>query len=291
MIVRRGEDDFYVVSYPEQELFDWRWLNMKKPLEGVDIRNITADFGTLMVSGPQSRRVLGQLAGDEAAWSKDSFKFYQHRDVVLAGIPCRALRVSFTGELGWELHPATEDVAPLYRALKAFEPRLCDWGGFAMGSFRLEKGFKAFGSDMTRDHGALEAGIEGKFLRIDEKDFMGRGALVAQGAPERKLVHMAIGAPDGQDCAGNEPIIDTTSGAVVGFTTSGGYGYLARQSIAFGYVASASLESALEVEVLGERYPVTIQKGAFKPKPVEVPVDVADLHIPSTEPPRAAVRL
>jgi dimethylglycine dehydrogenase len=291
MIVRRGEDDFYVVSYPEQELFDWRWLNMKKPLEGVDIRNITADFGTLMVSGPQSRRVLGQLAGDEAAWSKDSFKFYQHRDVVLAGIPCRALRVSFTGELGWELHPATEDVAPLYKALKAAEPRLNDWGGFAMGSFRLEKGFKAFGSDMTRDHTALEAGIEGKFLRVDEKDFVGRDAIVAEGTAERRLVHLGVGTPDGQDCAGNEPIFDSSTGKVVGFTTSGGYGYLAQQSIAFGYVASASLESALEVEVLGVRYPVFIQKGAFKPKPLEAPVDAPGLHVPIVDAPRAAARL
>eukprot|EP00931_Biecheleriopsis_adriatica_P056226 TRINITY_DN33309_c0_g1_i1.p1 TRINITY_DN33309_c0_g1~~TRINITY_DN33309_c0_g1_i1.p1 ORF type:complete len:882 (-),score=165.44 TRINITY_DN33309_c0_g1_i1:45-2690(-) len=267
MLARISEDRFYVISYPEQEWFDWRWMHMHKPPEGVTIENVTADFGTLMVSGPESRRVLGQLAGDEEAWSKENFKFYAWKEVEIAGIPCRALRVSFTGELGWELHPATADVAPLYKALKAFEPRLCDWGGFAMGSFRLEKGFKAFGSDMTRDHHALEAGISGKFLRM-EKDFIGRDALLACQTPERRLVHLAVSSPEGTDCVGNEAIFDTSTGKVVGFTTSGGYGYLAKQSIAFGYVASATLDSgaALAVEVLGEQYAARVQEGAFKPE-------------------------
>lgn len=273
MIVRLAEDKFYVVSYPEQEWFDWRWMQMHKPSEGVAIENCTADFGTLMVSGPESRRVLGQLAGDEESWSKDNFKFYAWRDVELAGIPCRALRVSFTGELGWELHPATQDVAPLYKALKAFEPRLCDWGGAAMGSFRLEKGFKAFGSDMTKDHQALEAGISGKFLRM-EKNFIGRDALESSASPARKLVHLEVSTPSDTDCVGNESIFDSATGEVVGFTTSGGYGYLSGRSIAFGYVASASLDSgtSLAVEVLGSLCPARVQEGPFKPQkamPVE----------------------
>lgn len=267
MLVRLAEEEFYVVSYPEQELMDWRWLQMHVPSDGVSIRNVTADYGTLMVSGPQSRSVLGRLAGDEEAWSAESFKFYQWRDVVLAGIPCRALRVSFTGELGWELHPATKDVAPLYRALKEFEPRLNDWGGYAMGSFRLEKGYKAFGSDMTRDHLASEAGIGGKFVRL-EKDFIGRDALAAAGSPSRRLVHLSIATPEGQDCAGNEPIFDGRGGAAIGFTTSGGFGYLARKSIAFGYVSADALDTGapLEVEVLGERYAAVVQEGPFKPE-------------------------
>lgn len=271
MLVRLAEDKFYVVSYPEQEHFDWRWLHMHKPSEGVEIENVTANFGTLMVSGPESRRVLGELAGDAEAWSKDNFKFYAWREVELAGIPCRALRVSFTGELGWELHPATADVAPLYHALKKAEPRLNDWGGYAMGSFRLEKGFKAFGSDMTKDHHALEAGISGKFLRM-EKDFIGRDALAANPTPERRLVHLAVSAPEGTDCAGNEPIFNESTGEVVGFTTSGGYGYLAQQSIAFGYVASSALDAnaSLAVEVVGERVPARVQEKGFPVKPVEV---------------------
>ncbi|CAE8642933.1 unnamed protein product [Polarella glacialis] len=277
MLARLSEDEFYVVSYPEQELFDWRWLQMQRdsfssdpqtPLKDVDIKNVTGDFGTLMVSGPESRRILGQMAGDEAAWSNDSFKFYDYKEVTLAGIPCRALRVSFTGELGWELHPASGDLEPLYQALKAFEPRLNDWGGFAMGSFRLEKGFKAFGSDMTRDHHALEAGLSKKFLRM-EKDFIGRDALLAGASvePERRCVHLGVSTPDGLDCVGNEAIFNETTGEVVGFTTSGGFGYLAQRSIAFGYVKSSTLDSgdSLAIEVLGERYPAKVQEGPFKP--------------------------
>jgi len=292
MLVRLADDKFYVVSYPEQEFFDWRWLHMNRPSEGVEIENVTADFGTLMVSGPESRRVLGQLAGDEAAWSKDNFKFYAYREVEFAGIPCRALRVSFTGELGWELHPATGDVAPLYKALKAQEPRLCDWGGFAMGSFRLEKGFKAFGSDMTRDHQALEAGISGKFLRM-EKDFIGRDALAASEAPARRLVHLGVSTPDGTDCVGNEAIFNTTTGKVVGFTTSGGFGYLAQRSIAFGYVSSADLDAQapLAVEVLGELCSAEVQEGAFKPVVNSAPVGHLKMVGPSADSSAAAQTL
>lgn len=282
MVVRLADDEFYVVSYPEQELFEWRWFHMYKPDEGVTIQNVTGDYGTLMVAGPESRAVLGKVSGDEDAWSAENFKFYQWKEVEFAGIKCRALRVSFTGELGWELHPASEDLGKLYKALKASEPRLCDWGGFAMGSFRLEKGYKAFGSDMTHDHLATEC-LEKRFIRMD-KDFVGRDALAAAPVPTRKLVHLAVEAVDGVDPIGNEPIFNEDTGAVVGFTTSGGYGYLAQQSIAFGYVATDSLEARLSTEILGTRVNVTIQEGPFKPKPLDSP----DAHSAATVASRTA---
>merc|ERR1719261_528832 len=172
-----------------------------------------------MVAGPQSRAVLASMSDEPESWSAKNFKFYQWRDVTLSGIRCRALRVSFTGELGWELHPLKEDLAPLYLALKAAEPRLCDWGGAAMGSFRLEKGFKAFGSDMTKDHCATEC-LEPRFLRL-EKNFIGRDALALAPPASRHLVHLAVDcASDGLDPMGNEVVRAKASGEVVGFTTS-----------------------------------------------------------------------
>lgn len=281
MLVRLAPDAFYVVSYPEQELFDWRWMQMNAPAEGVDIKNITADYGTLMVAGPESRAALAKLQGDEAPWAADAFKFYQWKDVELAGIKCRALRVSFTGELGWELHPESKDVGALYHALKAAEPRLCDWGGYAMGSFRLEKGYKAFGSDMTRDHNALEAGVPR--MRM-EKNFIGRDAIAKLPAPTRKLVHMGVESPEGIACVGNEPIYNTVSGKVVGFTTSGGYGFLAKQNIAFGYISTEAMGEPCAVELLGVRYPLFIQEGAFKPKEPEVDAAAAAAAVASSRP-------
>jgi len=172
------------------------------------------------------------------------------------------LRVSFTGELGWELHPLTSHLGRLYKALKTAEPRLCDWGGFAMGSFRLEKGYKAIGSDMTKDHVANEA-LEPRFLRM-EKDFIGRDALAALPPPTRHCVHLSVAsAVDGVDPAGNEVIRDQHTGDVVGFTTSGGYGYLAGQSIAFGYVAVEALASPLSVEILGQSYDASVVTEPF----------------------------
>jgi len=265
MLVRVAEDEFYMVCYPESELLDWRWMHThltEDEAKSVELTNITPDRGTLMVAGPKSRDVLAQMADDSEAWSAKNFKFYQWKDVTLAGIPCRALRVSFTGELGWELHPLTKDLGRLYQALKVAEPRFCDWGGLAMGSFRLEKGFKAFGADMTKDHCALEC-LEPRFLRM-EKAFIGRDALASKPAPIRHCVHLAVAsAGDNVDPVGNEVIRDTRTDTTVGFTTSGGYGYLAKQSIAFGYVAEDSLEAPLEVEILGKRYAAVMQKGPF----------------------------
>jgi len=265
MLVRVAEDEFYMVCYPESELLDWRWMHThltEDEAKSVELTNITPDRGTLMVAGPKSRDVLAQMADDSEAWSAKNFKFYQWKDVTLAGIPCRALRVSFTGELGWELHPLTKDLGRLYQALKVAEPRFCDWGGLAMGSFRLEKGFKAFGADMTKDHCALEC-LEPRFLRM-EKAFIGRDALASKPAPIRHCVHLAVAsAGDNVDPVGNEVIRDARTDTTVGFTTSGGYGYLAKQSIAFGYVAEDSLEAPLEVEILGKRYAAVMQKGPF----------------------------
>jgi dimethylglycine dehydrogenase len=266
MLARIAQDEFYMVSYPESELFDWRWMHThlsEQEAQRVSISNITPERGTLMVAGPESRAVLARMSNDPESWSAKNFKFYQWRDVELAGIPCRALRVSFTGELGWELHPLKENLAPLYHALKGAEPRLCDWGGAAMGSFRLEKGFKAFGSDMTKDHCATEC-LEPRFLRL-EKNFIGRDALALAPPPTRHLVHLAVdSASDNLDPLGNEVIRAKVSGEVVGFTTSGGYGYLAQRSIAFGYVNASSLNQELTVEILGKQYDARVNEGPFR---------------------------
>jgi len=236
------------------------------------------------VAGPKSREVLAQMADDPEVWSAQNFKFYEWKDVMLAGIPCRALRVSYTGELGWELHPLTEDLGRLYKALKAEEPRLCDWGGIAMGSFRIEKGFKAFGSDMTKDHCALEC-LEPRFLRF-EKDFIGRDTLAKRSAeqtsPARRCVHLTVASRANVDPVGNEVIRNALTDEVVGFTTSGGYGYLSRKSIAFGYVAQHALAAPLDVEILGERYAATIQEGPVaraeaKPESLQTPTVQARL--------------
>lgn len=132
-----------------------------------------------------------------------------------------------------------------------------------MGSFRLEKGFKAFGSDMTKDHCATEC-LEPRFLRL-EKNFIGRDALALAPPPSRHLVHLAVdSASDSLDPVGNEVIRAKASGEVVGFTTSGGYGYLAQRSIAFGYVSASALDQELTVEILGKQYDARVNEGPFR---------------------------
>jgi len=268
-IARLAEDEFYIVSYPEMEMHDWRWMHMHAPNDGsVSIKNITDEYGTLMVNGPNSLEALAKLA-PSVDWT--SFKFYEHREVELAGVRGHALKVSFTGEEGMELHMPLAELGLVYDALKTAEPRLCDWGGIAMGSFRLEKGIRAAGSDFTKDHNALEAGL-GKFLKVDDKDFIGRDAIKAMrdefrekhgGNPSQVSSLMEMHTPEGIECVGNEPLLDRTTGEIVGYTTSGGYGHITQKSIAFGYIQRQALGRALAVRLLGETYDVSVRDEPF----------------------------
>jgi len=264
-VARVSEDEFYLVSYPEMEMHDWRWMQMHVPQDGsVTIDNITDLYGTLMVNGPQSLASLQKLAPD-IDWK---LKFYENKEVeVIPGVVARALKVSFTGEEGLELHIPLKSVGQVYEALMSAEPRLCDWGGIAMGSFRLEKGIKAAGKDFTKDHNALEAGLE-RFCRMDEKDFIGRDTLLKLrdeykaehgGRAPQCSVLLEVAAPDGIDCTGNEPLIDKASQKIAGFVTSGGYGYLVERSIAMGYVRREYLDKPLAVQLLGDTYDVSIR--------------------------------
>jgi len=235
----------------------------------VSIENITDALGTLMVNGPNSLEALAKLA-PAVDWA--SLKFYDHREVeLLPGIFGRAMKVSFTGEEGVELHISYNNIGRVYEALMAAEPRLCDWGGFAMGSFRLEKGIKAAGSDFTKDHTALEAGLD-RFCQIDKKDFIGRDALLEQrdnhrqhhtGQPPMVSKLMEVHSPNGIDCVGNEPLVDRSTGETVGFVTSGGWGYMVEKSIAFGYIGRDSLSTLLAVWLLGELYDITVRETPF----------------------------
>lgn len=267
-IAKVGEEEFYVVSFPEQEQHDFRWLEMHRAQNpewrDVVIENVTAEIGCLMLNGPASRDILKKFA---PATDWDGFKFYEFEDVEVCGVRARAMQVSFTGELGWEFHVyGAAETAELYEKLMAAEPRLVDWGGTAMGSYRLEKGIRAAGTDFTKDHCALEAGL-GRFIRFDEKDFVGKEALLkkrAQGPPAQTSELFEVHGTEQLDCVGNEPLYERGTDKVVGFTTSGGFGYITQKSIAFGYVLREARNKPLSVALLGERYDVTLrEEGAF----------------------------
>src|SRR5207244_10850118 len=147
-------------------------------LDEVTVSNDTARFGVLCVAGPQARRALAQVT--EADLVNDSFPWLSAQNIPVAGRLVRALRVSYVGELGWELHVGTDFQLELFSALtqagKPFDASL--FGAFAMNSMRLEKGYRAWGADLSTERTPIEAGLK-HLVRLDNRNFEGRDALVA----------------------------------------------------------------------------------------------------------------
>jgi 4-methylaminobutanoate oxidase (formaldehyde-forming) len=185
--------------------------------------------------GPQARRVLGKLTRDDI--SNAGFPFGQLRTIRVAGAPVMALRVTYVGELGWELHIPVEFAASVYEALMAAGAKfgIANAGYRAIESMRLEKGYRAWGSDIGPDHTPLEAGLGWAVKFKKNTPFLGREALEAQRA--RKLPKMlACFTVDDPDVIllGRETIY--RDGKRVGWLSSGGYGHTIGKPIGFGYV-------------------------------------------------------
>jgi dimethylglycine dehydrogenase len=231
-VTRMADDHFYCLSAAAAEQRDADHLHQSKlPHEDVTIRNVTMDRGVLVISGPRSRDVLARLT--DADLSNEGFRWLSGRDIVIAGIPVRALRVSYVGELGWELHPAMDDLAALYDAVWAAgqEFGIANYGLYAVNTMRMEKGYKAWGSELTNELTMIEAGMD-RFIQFKKDDFVGKQATLA--APDRfRIVYGEVDAAN-VDVRGAEPCM--VGGDCVGLTTSGGFGHRTGKSLFFACV-------------------------------------------------------
>ena len=261
-VTRLAPDRFYVLSAALSQGRDLDTLTQGLAEgEDVSVADVTDDWGVLVLTGPASRQVLAQLT--EAGLDNASFPWLSGRQIEVAGVPTRALRVSYAGELGWELHCPMARLADLYGAVwEAGEASgIADFGVYALDSMRLEKAYRGWGGELTNEITMIEADME-RFVDFDKGAFVGREALLERrraGASTR-LVYMEVDAGD-SDVAGGEPVF---AGAdVVGVTTSGGYGHHVGKSLAFAYVDPdrAAPGSGLEVALLGERRGATVLAG------------------------------
>ena len=173
------------------------------------------------------------------------------RELAVGSVPCLALRVTYVGELGWELYCPSEFGAALWDTIweAGAEHGLVAGGYRAIDSLRLEKGYRVWGADITADDTPYEAGL-GFAVKLD-KEFLGKEALVAAGEPERLLCCVTLADPR-SIALGSEPV--RVDGELVGRVTSGGYGYTVERSIAYAYLPAASAEpgTPVEVEIFGE---------------------------------------
>ncbi|MEM8664142.1 MAG: aminomethyltransferase family protein, partial [Pseudomonadota bacterium] len=266
-ITRLSAERFFVISAAAGELPDLDLLREAvDAVPGAAIEPLTEAYGCLVVTGPRARDILAPLT--DADLSTPAFRWLTAQEITVAGVPLRALRVSFVGELGWELHHPIAHQGALYDALMdaGAAHGIRPFGLRAMDSLRLEKAYRAWRSDLTPERSALEAGMD-RFVHLDDnRPFRGRSALEHQqatGLPTR-LVLLRVDAADA-DAMGGEPVWANGSDAPIGMVTSGGYGHTTGQSLALAYVdeAHAVEDAALEITLLDARCPARVSLNAI----------------------------
>jgi len=253
-ITRFAVDRFYVLSGAgaERQAFDQLTFAAG---DDVTINNVTDDYGMLIVAGPNARDVLTPLT--DADLTNASFRWLSGQEIAIAGIPVRALRVNYVGELGWELHAPIAELSTLYGAIWAEGSAhgIVDFGVHAVNSLRMEKGYRGYAAELTNEITLIEAGCE-RFYAPGKGDFKGRTATenLRQKGIATKLVYGEIAATD-CDIYGGEAVMQ--GDRVVGVCTSGGYGHATGKSLTFAYVEPDETDG-LEVVVLGERRALTL---------------------------------
>ncbi|MEL6478164.1 MAG: FAD-dependent oxidoreductase [Pseudomonadota bacterium] len=280
-IVRLAEDDYYCVTAGAAQLYDSDYLVKeaeKKRAEfgWIEVWDVSTQWGVLAIAGPKSRDVLRHLVVDgapETALSNKRFPWLSMRNFDLKMCPTMAIRVAYTGELGWELHHPIEMQNYLFdQLMEAGEPHgltLC--GARAQNWLRQEKSYRAFGSDLGRDASPLESGLD-RFVDLT-KDFKGKTAMEALGIRAR-CVTVLIDGPEDADPWGREALLH--QGRKVGRLTSGGYSVAFGKQIGIAYVEPdlAIPGQKLDLRMLNQLWPAEItEESPYDPQNATIRVD------------------
>jgi dimethylglycine oxidase len=223
---------------------DVEWLRRHAP-DDVVVRDTTAGTCCVGVWGPRARELVQPLTGTD--FSNESFRYFRAKKAYVGTVPVTALRLSYVGELGWELYTTADLGLKLWDTLwNAGQPLGIIAGGRgAFTSLRLEKGYRSFGTDMTYEHDPYEAGL-GFAVKMNKGDFLGRSALQSRGEPARRLSCLTI--PDPADTVmGKEPVYDGES--CVGYVTSAAYGYTVGMGIAYAWLPARLAEPGSTVQI------------------------------------------
>lgn len=253
-ITRMGEDHFYLLSAAAAELRNTDLLlKSKKDDEQVTIKNITKEWGTLVVAGPRSRDLLSKIT--DADLSNESFRWLTGKEIEIAGVNTRALRINYVGELGWELHMPIDQLEALYDTVWAAGEAygIADYGMYALTSLGKEKAYYAWGVELINEITMIEAGME-RFINFDKGDFVGRDALLQRQKEPLKwnIAYVEVEADD-TDVRGAEPVFDGEK--LIGVTSSGAYGHTVKKSLAFVFVPPeyAAPGTTFDIEIMSHR--------------------------------------
>ncbi|MDG1935649.1 MAG: FAD-dependent oxidoreductase [Paracoccaceae bacterium] len=250
--IRISEDNFVLITAASAQWHDGEMIRKVLP-EGINVRETTIERDTLVVTGPKSREILKNLTDADLSqgWLTHQFANVARRKAFL-------IRVSFAGELGWEIHAENENMPDIYEAVIGAGAK--PFGMWALNSLRMEKGYRTWKGDLSSDYSMFESGLD-RFVKLDKpEDFDGKTALLSekqQGSKKRFVALMV----DAGDC--DAPYMSTLwyNGHIVGETTSGAWGYRVNHSIALGMLQTdlAVPGTQIEVEIFGKRCKATVQ--------------------------------
>ncbi len=267
-VARVAEDEFYIVTGTGFATHDFDWIARSIPAGArAELVDVTPAFAVLSLMGPQARAVLARVCPDDLG--NTAFPFGTARRISVARCPVLALRVTYVGELGWELHLPADMAVTVYQALMAAgaDLGLVNAGYRAIETLRLEKGYRAWGSDIGPDHTPVEAGLTWACKLKTPLPFQGRKAVEAQLAQgvTKRFAGLVVDDPQ-VVLLGRETIY--RNGARVGWLSSGGFGHSLGKPIGYGYLRNAGgvtedwmTGGTCELEVAGDRVPCTLHLG------------------------------
>jgi dimethylglycine dehydrogenase len=252
-VTKLADDEFMMVGSGMAERYHRRFFNMVPLPEGTSFEVQTDDICGFNVAGPKARDLLQHLTDTDL--STEKFPFMRSKRINVAGVETIAIRVSFTGDLGWELHCAVHDQITLYQALLTGAKELGGGpvGSRALGSLRIEKGYGSWGREYSPEYYPQEVGLE-RLIKMD-KDFLNKSAYkkIMNNVPRERLSVFEVDVINNADATGGEPIF-MKDGRSVGRVTSGAYGYSVGKSLALGFVkeGTAIPGDIVEISILGK---------------------------------------
>jgi 4-methylaminobutanoate oxidase (formaldehyde-forming) len=260
-VSRMGEDHYYLVTGTAFIKHDLSWIQKHLPDDrSVTVNDVTSSKACITLCGPQARNILRQLTGDDI--SNQGFPYMTCKQITLGYTPVFALRITYVGELGWELHMPMEYALYVYDALREVGKSfgLENVGYRCIESLRLEKGYRYWSGDISPEYTPFEAGLD-FCVKLNKGEFIGRQALLdhkEKGITRRLCcltIHTGALMP-----VGKEAILDGDK--VIGIVTSGGYGHTIKKPIAYGYLPAdyAKPGTRLQIEVAAKRYDATVEK-------------------------------
>jgi 4-methylaminobutanoate oxidase (formaldehyde-forming) len=268
-VARLAWDEFYIVTGTGFATHDFDWINRNLDQSQCQLVDVTSGSSVLSLMGPKARTILEKVCNDDL--SNSGFPFGQAKRISVAGCPVLALRVTYVGELGWELHMPVDVAVSVYSALMAAGAMdgLVNAGYRAIETLRLEKGYRAWGADIGPDHTPIEAGLGWACKMKSGIDFLGRSVIAAQldTGVKKRLAGLSVDDPL-VILLGRETIY--RNGERVGWLSSGGHGHFVDRPIGYGFIRHPAgvteafmAEGSYELEVASVRVPARLHLGAL----------------------------